>query len=113
MNARQLSCCVASALACALMPARAHDVEAPLVDKWGRSCCSESDCRPAPYRVTPSGVEMFVKDRWFSVPEERIQFRFIEGDTGETKGGHWCGQLYQNGYITYCAFLPPKLTLAP
>jgi hypothetical protein len=113
MSVRQLSWWAAGLLAFWLVPASAHDIYTPLVDSWGRSCCNQADCRPAPYRITSSGVEMWVKDRWFFVPDGRIQYRFIEGDSGETGGGHWCGQLYANGYITFCAFLPPKLTLAP
>jgi hypothetical protein len=113
MSMRQLSCRAAAVLALWPAPADAHDIYTPLLDKWGRSCCSGADCRPAPYRITPSGIEMLVKGRWFFVPDATIQYRTIDGDKGETAGGHWCGQLYENGYITYCAFLPPKLTLAP
>jgi hypothetical protein len=37
----------------------------------------------------------------------------LEGDTGETNGGHWCGERYEGGFVTYCAFLPPTLAAAP
>ena len=36
-----------------------------------------------------------------------------QGDTGETNGGHWCGERYEGGFVTYCAFLPPTLAAAP
>ena len=34
------------------------------------------------------------------------KYRALEGDTGETHGGHWCG-LAVFGNLTYCAILPP------
>ena len=113
LNARQLSFCGASALACALMPARAHDVYAPLVDKWGQSCCNHSDCRPAPYRVTPDGVQMLIDGEWIEVPGYTIQYHALLGDSGETGGGHWCGRSYQKVdnsvfHVTQCAVLPPS-----
>ena len=51
--------CVAALLACS-NPAAAHDIYSRLVDKWGAPCCNETDCRPARFRVTPEGMEMFV-----------------------------------------------------
>jgi hypothetical protein len=54
---------------------------------------------------------MFVDGRWIDVPSERIQYRGLLGDTGESAGGHWCGSLYQPDvssrsilHITKCAF---------
>jgi hypothetical protein len=41
-----------------------------------------------------------------------IQYRALEGDMGETAGGHWCGEPYEEAFITYCAFLPRKLSSA-
>jgi hypothetical protein len=96
-------------------PADAHDIYSHLRDRSGKSCCDETDCRPAPYRVTPTGVQMFVEGEWIAVPDYTIQYRALLGDTGETDGGHWCGRM-QNGqgqrmdYATHCAILPPNPT---
>jgi hypothetical protein len=106
-----LICCTAAFLAFTPMPAKAHRIYSHLTDKSGRSCCSNSDCQAAPYRVTPSGVQMLVKGAWVLVPRERVQYRLLDGDTGETAGGHWCGEPYDGGFITYCAFLPPTMAL--
>jgi hypothetical protein len=35
---------------------------------------------------------MFVGGRWARVPNENIQYQTLTGDTGDTGGGHWCGQ---------------------
>ncbi len=34
------------------------DIYSPLRDRAGRNCCDDGDCRPAPYRVMPTGVQM-------------------------------------------------------
>ena len=78
-----------------------------------QSCCDNSDCRPAPYRTTSSGVEMLVGETWVWVPRAMVEHRSLEGDTGETNGGHWCGERYEGGFVTYCAFLPPTLAAVP
>lgn len=95
-----------------LSPARAHDIYPHLTDRSGRPCCNGGDCRPAMYRKVSSGVEMLVAGQWVWVPEARIQYRHLDGDTGETGGAHWCGEAYDGGHITYCAFLPPSLSSA-
>ena len=96
-------------------PTAAHDIYSPLRDKAGRNCCDEGDCRPAHYRMRPTGVQMFVEGKWIWVPDSTIQYRALPGDTGETDGGHWCGRFengpgYELGYATYCAILPPNPT---
>jgi hypothetical protein len=97
------------------LPADAHDIYSPLRDRLGNSCCDEGDCRPAPYRMTPSGVQMLVEGEWIAVPDYTIQYRALLGDTGETDGGHWCGRS-QSGqgqrmdHATHCAILPPNPT---
>ena len=48
---------------------------------------------------------MLVDGEWLAVPDDAIQYRALEGDTGETRGGHWCG-LMTFGNPTYCAILP-------
>jgi hypothetical protein len=87
-------------------PTDAHDIYMALKNRYGQSCCNESDCRPAHYRTTPAGVQMLVDGEWLAVPEETIQYRALEGDTGETAGGHWCGGV-PFGSLTNCAILPP------
>ena len=87
-------------------PTDAHDIYMTLKNRYGQSCCNESDCRPAHYRTTPAGVQMLVDGEWLAVPEEAIQYRALEGDTGETAGGHWCGGV-PFGSLTNCAILPP------
>ena len=99
-------------------PTEAHDIYSPLKDRWGNSCCSDQDCRPVPYRVTPAGVQMLVHGNWIAVPDHLIQYRALPGDTGETGGGHWCGEIrYTPGdgvdYSTHCAILPPNATSLP
>jgi hypothetical protein len=89
--------------------ARAHDIYAHLTNKSGRSCCDGTDCRPAEYRVSSLGVEMFVNGTWIWVPRGAVEYRSIAGDPGTTAGGHWCGEPYESGFITYCAFLPPSV----
>jgi hypothetical protein len=108
----KLDLCAAILLISYELPAEAHDIYSPLKDRLGNSCCNEQDCRPAPYRVTPAGVRMLVNGNWIAVPDDTIQYRTIPGDTGETGGGHWCGNIrYMVGlgmdYSTYCAILPP------
>jgi hypothetical protein len=100
-------------------PVEAHDIYSRLVDENGANCCSERDCTPAPYRVTREGVWMLVKGRWIAVPSNKIQYRTLLGDTGETGGGHWCGwALDSTGPAgdsrahTICAVLPPNFAAA-
>jgi hypothetical protein len=92
--------------------AQAHDIYLDVMDASGQSCCDNRHCRPAPYRVTSSGVRMFVQGQWLNVPDDKIQYRAILNDTGETAGGHWCGSWQQGpNYIfhaTRCAILPPN-----
>jgi hypothetical protein len=87
------------------LPTEAHDIYSPLRDRLGNSCCHEGDCRPAPYRMTPTGVQMFVDGEWIAVPDYMIQYRALLGDTGETDGGHWCGRM-QNGRARGWTMLP-------
>lgn len=103
----------AIALVCFAPPAESHDIYSPLKDRLGNRCCDETDCRPTPYRMILTGVQMFVEGEWIAVPDYTIQYRALRGDTGETAGGHWCGRI-QNGrgqgmdYATHCAVLPPN-----
>jgi hypothetical protein len=72
-------------------PTQAHDIYSHLRDRLGGSCCNEKDCRPAPYRMTATGVQMFVDGEWIVVPDFTIQYRALLGDTGETAGGIGAG----------------------
>ena len=94
-------------------PTEAHDIYSHLKDRWGSSCCDNKDCRPVPYRVTPSGVQMLVNGDWIAVPDYTIQYQALPGDAGETAGGHWCGDIrnwHSDGvdYRTHCAIVPPS-----
>ena len=72
---------VAAVLVASLpLPIQAHDIYSHLRDEGGGSCCDDRDCRPAVYRLTASGVQMFVDQQWINVPNERIQYRALLGD---------------------------------
>jgi hypothetical protein len=59
---------------------------------------------------------MFVDGAWLSVTDDLVQYSALAGDTGETRGGHWCGSTDWSrdgpGHspyplrVTYCAILP-------
>jgi hypothetical protein len=115
--------CGAIRLICLLMfglqaaPLHAHDIYMNLKNQRGVPCCDGNDCRPAHYRVRVWGVQMLIEKTWLDIPQEAVEYRFLEGDTGETNGGHWCGR-YQRGsgwrhVQTYCAVLPPTFVSAP
>jgi len=62
------------------------------------------------------GLEMFVNGDWVKVPADKIQYRTIPGDTGESAGGHWCGYTELRNpeheaeiHRTFCAVLPPNI----
>jgi len=95
-------------------PIQAHDIYSHLVDDRGASCCDATDCQPAPYRLRATGVEMFVFGQWVAVPADKILYRALLGDAGETGGGHWCGFAYRfrPEYVTRCAVLPPQSAAA-
>ena len=101
--------------ACALLvapsPVESHDIYVGVSNKQGVPCCDESDCVPAPFRVTPDGVEMLVRGVWISVPRWYIQYRALPGDTTPHRS-HWCGAIHllpATGVNTFtrCAILPP------
>ena len=98
------------------LPLQAHGIYSHLKGSGGGSCCNDRDCRPADYRFTAAGVQMFVDGRWIDVPSGAIQYVALPGDTGATRGGHWCGgSAYERNfsnpddlYVTKCAILPPQ-----
>lgn len=98
------------------LPIQSHDIYSDVVDRAGKSCCDNRDCRPAHYRVKGGGVQMFVYGQWLVIPRDKIQYQAIPDDTGETAGGHWCGQGQQGDnyifYATRCAILPPQAASA-
>ena len=89
--------------------ARAHDIYSNLTNGSGRSCCDVTECRPVHYRFQGADLEMLINDHWVYVPRGMVQHRSLAGDVGETAGGHWCGEPYEGGFITYCAFVPPNV----
>ena len=70
---------------------------------WKPVLPAVSDCAPAPFRVTPIGLQMLVHGRWIAVPSNKIQYRLLAGDTGDTGGGHWCGAFDVLQDSTECA----------
>ena len=38
----------------------------------GVSCCSMADCRPADFRTSATGYEVWIEDRWQPVPPEKV-----------------------------------------
>jgi hypothetical protein len=69
---------VAVVLAVSLpLPIQAHDIYTHLLDGRGKSCRNDRDCRPAHYRVTSKGLQMFVDGRWIDVPSSAIQYLAI------------------------------------
>jgi hypothetical protein len=98
------------ALISSTLPSDAHDIYGQLIDGVGRSCCDDSDCRPAQYRTNAHGVEMLIDERWIPIPRGKIQYKALDGDPGHTGGGHWCGAPDgERSFFTYCAILPPTL----
>lgn len=106
---------LAAVLACAavLAPSRVegHDIYLGVASRQGVPCCDNSDCVPAPFRVTPEGLQMLVRGVWINVPGFYIQYRALLGDTTPHKS-HWCGALHllpEHGAntLTRCAILPP------
>jgi hypothetical protein len=94
-------------------PIQAHDIYADVKNQEGATCCNNRDCRPVEYRVRASGVQMLIHNSWRTIPADKVEYRLLDGDTGQTNGGHWCGEYKQgSGWIlfrTYCAFVPPNL----
>jgi hypothetical protein len=102
--------------ACALLvapsPVASHTIYSDVYNKEGVPCCDENDCVPAPFRVTPDGVQMIVRGVWISVPRWYIQYRVLPGDTTPHRS-HWCGPLHLvpttgMNTKTRCAIPPPQ-----
>ena len=47
------------------------------------------------------------------VPRGIIEYRMLEGDTGETIGGHWCGERYEAASSRTARFYPRRLLPRP
>jgi hypothetical protein len=114
-GSRSLKIILIAVHACALLvapsPVESHAIYSGVYNKEGVPCCDESDCVPAPFRVTPDGVQMLVRGVWISVPRWYIQYRALPGDTTPHRS-HWCGALNlvpTDGVntLTRCAILPP------
>ena len=96
-------------------PIPVHDIYSHLIDNLGGSCCSDHDCQPVPYRISAGGVQMLINGSWTDIPSEKIQYRSLPGDKGQSGGAHWCGShVIELGdeehafYLTRCAILPPQ-----
>lgn len=67
----------------------------------GASCCNNMDCRPVPHRITPTGVEFFVGNRWLLPPTSKLIER------SDIESSHWCGLGEATASpITFCAVVP-------
>jgi hypothetical protein len=58
---------------------QAHDIYVHLENESGFRCCNDQDCRPARYRSTSAGVEMFVYGKWVPVAPYDVQYRTVWG----------------------------------
>jgi hypothetical protein len=116
MQATRMSAITSAAMSCALMfasPLLAHDhsgharfhenfymgLKQPGTQM---SCCNNLDCRPAPHRVTPNGVEFYIAGKWFMPPADKL----MEVTTPDASS-HWCGTGESlREPITFCAIVP-------
>ena len=90
-------------------PGFAHDIYSGLTSKTGAACCDGHDCRAAHHRSGSLGLEMLVSGTWVRIRDDEIQYRTLDGDSGDTNGSHWCGGTFPLlGIVTYCAILPPR-----
>ena len=39
---------------------------------------------------------MLLYGSWVTIPSDKLEYRLLDGDVGETSGGHWCGD-YNRG----------------
>src|SRR5689334_22890157 len=106
-----LAAILASAVLIAPSRVESHDIYVGVYTKQGVPCCDVNDCVPAPFRFTPSGVEMLVRGVWIRVPRWYIMYIELAGDTTPYRS-HWCGALDRvpiDGVntLTRCAILPP------
>ncbi len=71
----------AALLAAAPAPAAPPENADPALAPWfqslrqpetGISCCDVADCRPTEYRTVGDAYEVWVDDRWMTVPPRRI-----------------------------------------
>ena len=73
LGVQRLQCrLVLLALCIGPQPSAAHDIYSHLVDSKGASCYNEIDCAPAPFQITPIGIQMLVHGRWIAVPNNKI-----------------------------------------
>jgi hypothetical protein len=113
-----------SALALALLatPVGAHDIYVGLHAK-GLLCCGGTDCASTIYREAGSHYEFLTREKvWVSIPEDRITFLPIPGDSDEDADPHRAHLCYKLAGSTeraqtpdrvfgpiflFCAFIPP------
>ena len=106
-----LAAVLASAVLIDPQTVESHDIYTGVYTRQGVPCCNDGDCVPAPFRITPDGVDMLVQGVWISVPRWYIMYLALPGDTTPYRS-HWCGALdlvLTDGVntLTRCAILPP------
>lgn len=89
----------------------AHDWYDELEAPDGRRCCGGNDCAPYPYRTTPGELsyELFVRDRWWQVPPDRILGMFSPDGLAHACCFYGYGKIgceAQDPVIFRCVILP-------
>ena len=76
-----------------------HSLKAPN----GSGCCDMADCRSTESRVTATGYEALIENKWIAVPRERV----LTETSSPTGRAVVC---YQPGYpqLIYCFVRPPE-----
>ena len=69
----------------------------------GSGCCAIADCRSTESRITATGYEALIENKWVAVPRERV----LSETSGPTGRAVVC---YQPGYpqLIYCFVRPPE-----
>ena len=76
-----------------------HSLKAPN----GSGCCDMADCRSTESRITATGYEAMIENKWIAVPRERV----LTQTSSPTGRAVVC---YQPGYpqLIYCFVRPPE-----
>jgi hypothetical protein len=95
-------------------PSFAHDEYIGLRDNFGYPCCNNTDCEPIDdFTANSDGSVSFTSRRYMAtirVPGVDVVRMSLPG-----AAAHWCGarhydfaaHKYDDGYVTFCAFLAP------
>ncbi|MGO8800886.1 MAG: hypothetical protein ACLQE9_18865 [Roseiarcus sp.] len=104
--------------------ASAHDIYSGVHGKNGQLCCGGDDCAATFYRERGGHFEFLTREQqWIAIPEERITFLPIPGDSDEDIDPHRAHLCYRSAtnsdrlgpassnvfddIFLYCAFIPP------